>query len=232
MAHKFSVLDALRAAVDQELFGRHSLAAHATSGRAVRCADVVQQWRLDAHHRHFFCHLHRGVAGRDVERHVGIGGERGQSSIIQPGHVRRCGVHSVVPVILDDAVLARQGVLERRVKLQEAVVVFVENVVDVIRGLSSGFHVLGVRRHELNRVVGRRKNTHQRRHDGLHCVAHVHADHLAAAILLVAKRLAAIVFRRLGADRGDRVVDEINSVVDLTRDDALQLRLVHVIRVD
>ena len=65
------------------------------------------------------------------------------------------------------------------------------------------------------------KHAHQRRHDRIYGIAYVHADDLAAPVLLVAERLAAIVLRGQRPVGADVVVNVVDGVVDLAADDAL-----------
>ena len=114
----------------------------------------------------------------------------------------------------------------------EAVIIAVEDVVDVFRSLLGHRNVFGIARRELNHIVRCREDTHQAGQDCLHRVAHIVADDLRAAILFVAKRLAAIVFGCLGADGRDNVVDKVHRIVNFRPDNALQFVVTHVIRIN
>ena len=112
---------------------------------------------------------------------------------------------------------------------QKTGVILLEHIVDVFGSLLRHRHIFGATRNELDNLVARRKHPHQRWHDGLNRVAHIHADNLAATLFLITIRLAAIIFGRLRANRRNGVVDEVLGVVNFLANDALQLIIRHIV---
>ena len=152
---------------------------------------------------------------------VRVGHNRAQSVVVEAGQVVRLKTRLIIPVALQYASLADQRVLECRVNVQEAVVVAVDDVVGVFRRLLGSRDILRPLGRVFDGAVGAMENAHQRRHDRLNGVAHVHADNLAAALFLIAERLAAVVLRRCGACGANPVIDKVDCVVDLFANDAL-----------
>ena len=85
-----------------------------------------------------------------------------------------------------------------------------------------GFNIFGAVRRKLDDVVRREKYFHNRRHHGLHGVAHVHRHRLRPAFLFVTEGFALIVLARSRTLRADYVVDIILRVVDLGDDYVLK----------
>ena len=228
MRNVVSLLNGFRLARDQELLRRQRLQLHAAVWVRVGDAQVVGHgWRDDLARHGVDLRLADWRAHCDVDFGGWVGHEGRQGVVVDAGVFNRLKLGRVFPVALEDADLAHQCVHERAVHLQEAAVVAVDDEIRVLSGLLRRRHVLRVLRDVFNRAVGAVEDPHQRRHDRLYGIPHVHANHLAAALFLVAKRLAAVVLRRRCAHRGDPVVDEVDGVVDLFADDALQLLVVH-----
>ena len=216
---------------NQKLFRRHRFNLNAAIWMDVGHADVVDHRR----HHHLAGHrvhlrLTNGARGDDLDLRVLIGSQRSQRLIVQAAKVVRLEFGLVVPIRLDDANLADQRILKRSVRHQETVIVAVHNKISIISGLLGGCHVFRTLRRIFHGVLGAVEDPHQRRHDRLHSVAHIHGHDLRPAFLFVAERVAAVVLRRSSADRAYPVVHIINGVVDLFADDALQLVLVHRLR--
>ena len=192
------------------------------------------------HHRRRQHLTRHGVWRRLADRHrrlhgdhgVGVSGKRRQRVVVEAGVAVGVNRGLVIPPTLENAHLADQRILERGVHGQEAVVIAVDDEIRVVGRLLRRSDVLRPLRRIFDGVVGAMEDPHQRRQDGLYGIAYVHADHLAAPVLFIAKRLAAIIFGRLRADRRDVVVDVVNRVVDLLADDALQLVVAHHVGVD
>ena len=192
----------------------------------------MQQRRFLANCRHFLRLLKGRIRGNDVEGHCWVARQCGEGHVVKASQLACLCLVALVPVKLDNAILADECVFERAVQDEEALIVFLEDVVDVFRGLLGHRNILWAVRHKFHDPIARREDTHQGWHDRLHRVTHVHADNLAASVFLIAKWLTAIVFCRLRADRGDGVVNKINRVINLSPNDALQLVIIHVIWID
>ena len=152
---------------------------------------------------------------------VRVGCDCRQSGVVEASHVESLDFGLVLPETFHDAHLADQRVLERAVHNQKSVVVTVHHEVGVVCRLLRVLDVLGAGRDVGHALVGAVEHAHQRRHDRLYGIPYIHADNLAAAILLVAKRLASIVLRGQSSLWADPVVDVVDGVVDLAAYDAL-----------
>ncbi len=101
------------------------------------------------------------------------------------------------PIDLHKTVLRQQGVLEPRVKRQEAVILAPKEVIHVVCGLFRGLLVIRFLRLELHDVVRRGENLHQRRHDPLDGVRHVTGDVGRPTLYLVSERFAVVILKGL-----------------------------------
>ena len=129
---------------------------------------------------------------------------------------------------LDDASAEQQRILEEGVQQLVAVVLVLDDVVDVIRRLLCGLGVLAGSRRKTHILVVRREHPHQVRHDRLNRVGKLGGDDSGPALHLVAQRLAEVEVERAQAILRVLAVEVVQRVSDLSADNRTKLYVIHL----
>ena len=109
-----------------------------------------------------------------------------------------------------------------------AVVLVLDDIVDIIGRLLGGLNVLARARGEANVFVVRREHPHQVRHDRLNRVGKLGGDDSRSTLHLVAKRLAKVEVECAQAILRVLAVEVVQRVSDLSADDRPKLYVVHL----
>ena len=216
VADNTGVVDGRGAARDDELLARHGLDAEAGLAKDALDLHVVDLRGLHAHRDHLPGRLLVSEAAADADRlDAFVGEEQAERGVFEVREVVVGDFYAVILPILDDAADLVQRVLEHAVKDLDAGVVLQDDVIDVIGRLLGGLHVLGVVRQVLHGPLGAEKRPHEGRQGVPHGLTKHAGDNLAAAVLLVAHRIATVIPQALGPPWADLLLDELHRVVDL-----------------
>ena len=241
VANQLGVVNGTRAPVNDKFFRRDSANDNAVGGGLAVDPNVKQLRYLDRRSgpRH-------GVNGR-LNRSHALGFrvvilsqhfdfdaffvvQGGQFILAKARIFRRTDRNGVVPIPLQDAGLADKGVLESRRKDGKAVIVRFDHISGVIGGLFGKRDVFRAIWGIFDHIVGRKEYPHQARKHGVYGVADVPADHLTAAVHLVAEQVALVVFRGQSPSRRDFLVDKVFTIVNQRTDKRLKFLVGTVFR--
>ena len=239
MRNQGSIFKGPRPAINHQLLGRHGHDPHAP----------IFDNALDLHvmdHGHGRCWLacrhclrvdlidHLLGDGRVRVRHndldLGIFlGQDLQGLVIQARVLLDADLFLFLPPVLGNAALPDQGIFEQGIRGHKPVVVRGEDQVCIVSCLLRTPHVLWAAGNVLNDILGAEKHAHEAWHHGAHSVAHFHGHNLASPLFLVAKGVTPVVLGALGANGTQVGVDVADRVLEVRRDDALQLTVIHLL---
>ena len=227
MRDEVTVVEIDGVARDEELLGRH-----------VDCLNLARFAR-DAD-RHIVLHVERHVGAVlvGVARHHGLGLRHDLDvRVVQQKHHLRLAQAEILLLVnfidflveeLDHASAEEQSILEEGVQQLVAVVLVLDDIVDVIGRLLGGLNVLAGARGEANVFVVRREHPHQIRHDGFDGIRQFGGDDRRSTLHLVAKRLAKVEVECAQAVLRVLAVEVVQRVSDLSADDRPKLYVVHL----
>ena len=131
--------------------------------------------------------------------------------------------------VFNDAHTEQQRILEEGVQQLVSVVLVLDQVIDVVRRLLGGFHILARAPGEPHILIVRREHAHQVRHNRLNRVCDFGGNDGRPALNLVAERLAQIKVERPEAVLRVLAVEVVQRVGDLAADNRPKLNVVHLV---